>query len=393
MTDSDHTPATQQSDTGTPKRAGSSRGKSRKRRILLLMLTGILVGLALFGVPTYRYLMSHESTDDAFIDGRITPVSARVSGHVARVHVADNQKVTRGELLLELDPRDFQTRLDAERAMVQNAEAMVDAANSARQEVEAQLTYAEAALAQARAEHLAAQARYRQSAADLERYRELADSNTISPQQLDHAVTAESTAAANLDAARSKVTTQQSMVKRAEATLNSARDRIRQAQAQVVARQSQLEQAELTLSYTSIYAADDGYVTKKNIEPGAFVQAGRALMSIVSPQVWVTANFKETQMTHIRPGQPATIAVDTFPEATFHGHVDSIQRGTGSRFSLLPAENASGNFVKVVQRVPVKIVFDRPGELADYLLVPGMSVVPAINIRTATADGSLARNQ
>ncbi len=391
MTNPDRTPETEKAKASTS--APPIQRKSPRRRILIGVLLVFLVVIAAVGLPVYRHIMSHESTDDAFINGRITPVSSRVSGHVAQVHVTDNQHVVKGELLLELDPRDFQNRLDADTAMVQNAEAMVSAANSGKEQAQAQLAFAGAALKQAQAEHVAAQAKYRQSAVDLKRYRELAASKTISPQQLDHSATAESMAAASLEAAASKVVTQQSMVKKAEAALNSTRDNVRQAKAQVEARQSQLAQSRLLLSYTRIYAPDDGYVTKKNIEPGAFVQVGQSLMAIVAPEVWVTANFKETQMTHIQPGQPVTIAVDTFPDVTFHGHVDSIQRGTGSRFSLLPAENASGNFVKVVQRIPVKIVFDRPEELAAYLLVPGMSVVPEVNIGIADLRDQFARNR
>jgi membrane fusion protein (multidrug efflux system) len=440
---------------------GTIRRRRPSRRILALATAGlVLAGLAV-GIPYYLYAISHESTDDAFIDGHIVAISPRVSGHVARVYVTDNQKVAAGDLLVELDPRDFQARLDAARAslaadeavlrsrdidvnltsitstagldeakqavaaaaaMVQNARALAAAAKGQLGEAQAQVAFARAALSQAQAETLAVEAKHQQSSVDLKRYQELARSKTISPQQLDRAVTDERMAAADLNAARSKVATQQSLLQQAEAALEAAEDNVRQAQAQVAARQAQLEQANarltsaqsapaqvaqsssraeeskanveksraeveqaaLNLSYTKIYAPADGYVTKKNVEPGAFVQAGGALMAIVLPDVWVTANFKETQLMHMLPGQPATVSVDTYPDEIFHGHVDSIQRGTGARFSLLPPENATGNFVKVVQRVPVKIVFDRPEELARYLLVPGMSVVPEVNVR---ADG------
>jgi membrane fusion protein (multidrug efflux system) len=429
-----------------------------RRRILTLAGAGlILVGLAV-GIPYYFYAVSHESTDDAFIEGNIIAISPRVSGHVAKVHVTDNQQVAAGDLLVEIDPRDFQARLDAAQAslnsaeaarrsrdidvnltsissaaglqeagqavtaaeaMVQNARALAAAAKSQQGEAQAQVAFARAALDQAQAETLAVEAKYRQAAQDMKRSQEMAQSNTISPQQLDRAVTDERMAAAERDAAGSKVATQQSLLKRAEAALKAAEDNVRQAEAQTAARQAQLEQANarltsaqsapvqvaqsssraeasradaeksraeaaqaaLNLSYTKIRAPADGYVTKKNVEPGVFVQTGQSLMAIVTPTVWVTANFKETQLTHMRPGQPATISVDTYPDQTFHGHVDSIQRGTGSRFSLLPPENATGNFVKVVQRVPVKIVFDRPEELARYLLAPGMSVVPEVHVR------------
>jgi membrane fusion protein (multidrug efflux system) len=441
----------------TTQGAGNRR-KGPRRRILVLAAAGLaLAGLAV-GIPYYLYAVSHESTDDAFIDGHIIAISPRVSGHVARVYVTDNQKVDAGDLLVELDPRDFQARLDAARAslaadeaalrsrdidvnltsitstagldeakqavaaaeaMVQNARALAAAAKGQQGEAQAQVTFARAALAQAQAETLAVEAKHQQTSLDLKRYQELARSNTISPQQLDNAVTAERMAAADLNAARSKVATQQSLLQRAEAALKAAEENVRQAQAQVAARQAQLEQtnarltsarsapvqvaqsssraeeskadvekaraeaeqAVLNLSYTKIPAPVGGYVTKKNVEPGVFVQMGQSLMAIVLPDVWVTANFKETQLTHMRPGQPATISVDTYPDEIFHGHVDSIQRGTGARFSLLPPENATGNFVKVVQRIPVKIVFDRPEELAKYLLVPGMSAVPEVNVK------------
>jgi membrane fusion protein (multidrug efflux system) len=458
----------EKTDSGNePQRATPGDGNQRKiprRHILALVAAGLaVIGLAV-GIPYYLHAISHESTDDAFIDGDIIAISPRVSGHVSRVHVTDNQHVAAGDLLVELDPRDFQARLDAARAsldaaeaarrsrdidvnltsitsaagldeakqavtaaeaMVQNARALAAAAKGQQGEAQAQVAFAKAALDQAQAETLAVEAKYQQASLDLKRYQEMARSNTISPQQLDHAVTDERMAAADLNAARSKVATQQSLLKRAEAALKAAEDNVRQAQAQVAARQAQLEQANarltsaksapvqvaqsssraeaskadaeraraeveqasLNLSYTKIHAPAAGYVTKKNVEPGVFVQVGQSLMAIVPPNVWVTANFKETQLTHMRPGQPATVSVDTYPDQTFHGRVDSIQRGTGSRFSLLPPENATGNFVKVVQRIPVKIVFDRPEELAKYLLVPGMSVVPEVNVKAGADRG------
>ncbi len=275
--------------------------------IMCLLITGCAVA----AVHYYLHTVSHESTDDAFLDGSIVAVSPRVSGHVAKVHVSDNQKVAAGDLLLELDARDFQARLDAAKA---------------------QAAFAKAAL--------------------------------------DHAVTAERMAAARLTSARS-----------APALMAKSSSQAEESKADVEKSRAEVAQAELNLSYTRILAPIDGYVTKKSVDPGAYVQQGQSLMAIVSTRVWVTANFKETQLTHLRPGQPVTISVDTYPEAVFHGHVDSIQRGTGSRFSLLPPENATGNFVKVVQRIPVKIVFDRHEELAEYLLVPGMSVVPEVDIK------------
>jgi membrane fusion protein (multidrug efflux system) len=446
-------------------KAARTRRNGPRRRILgIAVVVLALVGLVV-GASYYLYAISHESTDDAFIDGHIVAISPRVSGHVIRVYVNDNQKVSAGDLLVELDPHDFQARLDGAKAsldaaeaasrsrdidvnltsitatagldeakaavttaeaMVQNAKALAAAAEGQQRGAQAQVAFAKAALDQSRAEVVSVGAKYQQSSQDLKRYEEMAKSNTISPQQLDHAVTAERVASADLNAARSKVATQQSLLQRADAALKSAEDNVSQAQAQVAARLAQreqakarltsarsapvqvaqsrsraeasnadvetaraeVEQATLNLSYTKIHAPVDGHVTKKSVEPGVFVQVGQSLMAVVQPAVWVTANFKETQLTHMRPGQRATVTVDTYPGVTFHGYVDSIQRGTGSRFSLLPPENATGNFVKVVQRIPVKIVFDRPEELAKHLLVPGMSVVPEVDIKAQTVPAA-----
>ena len=369
--------------------------KSLNRRSAAIIAAGVaFIGLILV-LPYYLHAIAHESTDDAFIDAHIVPISPRIAGHVVWVGVTDNQQVVTGDLLVELDARDVKARLDASQAALRAAEAMVQnaqalAAGALSQQTEAQLkvTSAQAELDQAAAEINALQAKHRQAAMDLRRYRKLARSKTITPQQLNRAETEERTTAAYLKVARSKVATQQSLVQQAQAAFQAAEYNVYQAQAQVAARQAQWDQARadvaqaiLNRSATRIYAPRAGYVTKKNVEPGAFVQVGQYLMAIVSPAVWVTANFKETQLTHMRPGQPVTLTVDTYPQVTFQGRVASIQRGTGARFSLLPPENATGNFVKVVQRIPVKIVFEQSAELAEYMLAPGMSVVPEVNIK------------
>ena len=437
------------------------RRKPPRHRLLaagaaVLLLVGLVAGFLYF-----RYAMSHESTEDAFIDGHIIAISPRVDGHVERVWVTDNQKVAAGDLLVQLDPRDFKAQLNAAKAaldaaeagrnaqdigvnvtsitttaglaeakanvaaakaVVANARSLAAAAASQVDQAKAQVAVAKSSQAEATAEIRANEAKYRQATQDLKRYQELARSDIVTPQQLDHAIATERTAAADLSAAQSKLATQQAMVRQAEAALKAANDGLDQARSQVDTRQAELnqanarldsarsapdvvsrstsqaavskadaekaradlEQAVLNLSYTNIHAPADGYVTKKAVEPGSYVQTGQSLMAIVRPEVWVTANFKETQLTHMRPGQPVTINVDMYPDKTFHGRVESIQRGTGSRFSLLPPENATGNFIKVVQRIPVKIVFDRPDELSAQLLVPGMSVVPIVDV---SADG------
>jgi membrane fusion protein (multidrug efflux system) len=229
----------------------------------------------------------------------------------------------------------------------------------------------------------------------------MARSDTITPQQLDHAMTSARTAENKVRQAKAQAAARKAQLEQANARLASARSapaqvaqstsRAEEAKADAAKARAEVDQAALNLSYTRIYTPAAGYVTHKNIEPGVFVQVGQSLMAIVSPEVWVTANFKETQLTHMRQGQPVEISVDAFPDQTFHGKVDSVQRGTGSRFSLLPPENATGNFVKVVQRIPVKIVFDHPEGLAAFRLVPGMSVIPQVNIKDAGPQARVER--
>ena len=430
------------------------------RRMAIRGVTGAVLFIVMLAVGIHYYIKAlyHESTDDAFVDSRIVVISPRVSAHVVQVHVRDNQPVKAGDLLVSLDPRDFQVRLDAAKASleaarsarksqdinvklttitatsqvseaeasVKTAQAMLNAAKaqaaaalSHRDQAVAQRAYVRASLDLAKAEAMATSARQQRDAADLKRSQEMAARHTISPQQLDHAAAAARMSAADLDAAHKKVQAQQALMQQSEAGLKAAEDDVRQARAQIAVRQGQLEQAmarltsaksaphkmaqsssraqvsaadvekaqaemeqaALMLSYTHIYAPEDGFVTKKSVEPGSFVQVGQSLMAIVTPDLWVTANFKETQLTQMQVGQPVEISVDTYPDVIFKGHVDSIQHGSGARFSLLPPENATGNFVKVVQRIPVKIVFDQMAEVRKYRLAPGMSVEPSVNIK------------
>ncbi|EPR37359.1 secretion protein HlyD family protein [Desulfovibrio sp. X2] len=386
-------------EAATPREETASRLPRRKPRRktvrILLIAFGVLV-LAV-GIPYYIRAMSHESTDDAFIEAHVVPMSPRVAGHVARVLVDDNQDVKAGDLLVEIDPRDYQAALDAAmaaentaKAAVAEAQAQAAASQSRLDQAQADLVSQRAALAQSKADVAQAQAMQTRDAEDLTRTRDMARKGAVSPQQLDHAVAAQAMSAAELTASERRVDTQSAKIVQAQAAIKAASDTLRQANAQVQARKASLEkaaaeteQARLNLSYTRIVAPCDGHVTRKSVEPGAYVQVGQGLFSLVRSDVWVVANFKETQLTDMKPGQPVEIEVDTYPGVTFHGHVDSIQRGTGARFSLLPPENATGNFVKVVQRVPVKIVFDKDDNTGRYLLTPGMSTVPEVDISAA----------
>jgi len=302
---------------------------------------GIAAGIAvLIIVMVYiSWAAKHESTDDAFITGHIISISARVEGYVDKVLVNDNQSVKQGQMLVELDPRDFQASLDSARA---------------------NLAAAEASETQSRAQADMASVEAGRTEKDYNRYKQLFDANAgITQQQLDNALAAQ---------------------KAAKAQFDSAKAQIAAAQAHAAASKAALEQAELNLSYTKITAPQSGRIAKKSIETGERINKGQPLMEIVPADIWVVANFKETQLKHMKPGQFVSIKVDAYPDRKYKGHIDSIQPGTGSIFSLLPPENATGNYIKVVQRVPVKILFDEDQNDLS-MLSPGMSVVPTVNLR------------
>jgi membrane fusion protein, multidrug efflux system len=367
-----------------------------------------------------------ESTDDAQIDGHITQVGAQVGGTVLKVNVLENQPVKAGEVLAEIDRRDYQVAVDRARAELADAEANATAATTGIpltevttatgvrgaaggfEEAQAGVNVAEQQIEAARAQLAAAQGRFREkqataakTARDVERLKGLVAKEEIAQQQFDAAVGAADAARAAADAAQSDVASAQAAIAVAESRARQAQGTAAQAQAALQASrtgpqqlqvtraradvakarvqqaQAALAQAELNLQRTSIVAPSDGVIGKKSIEAGQVIQPGQPLFALVSlGDVWVTANFKETQLRSVRPGQPVSVHVDALGES-LNGHVDSIAGATGARFSLLPPENASGNYVKVVQRVPVKIVFDA-GQDPNHRLRPGMSVVPTI---------------
>ena len=387
------------------------RTRPRARRALLLLLAIVAVA----AVVAWLVTRGRVSTDDAQIDGHILPVAARVGGTVLLVEVEENRQVEAGTVLVRLDPTDFEVALRQAKADQAAAEATVAAARSGvpitsastggrLEAAEAEVRQAEAAVAAAEAQLAAARARAREAEAnadrasrDRERLEELVAKDEVSRQQYDGAVAAAIAAEATGDAVRAAV-------RQAEQAQRQAHDRVAQAQAelrsartapqQVEVTKAQLalaearleqanaavEQARLALDYTTVKAAVNGVVSKRSVEPGQVVRAGQPLFALVDlDSLWVTANFKETKLRHVEPGQPARIKVDAFG-VTLDGRVDSIGAATGARFSLLPPENASGNYVKVVQRVPVKIVFE-PGQDPERRLRPGLSVVPTVVTR------------
>jgi membrane fusion protein (multidrug efflux system) len=426
---------------GGPARAGARR---RRRRALALAGLGLVVLVALgYAVSLWRYWSLHVSTDDAFVEAHVSPVSARVRGTVLEVLVRDNQPVTAGAPLVRLDPRDLEVKVHQARAALATAESRLKMAAAgvpmSDQSTRSQVALAEAAAARAtlgidnarrvlderrsrllarraavqaaRAEVAAREADFEKAGLDRGRARTLHERELIPRQELDHSDITYRTAGAALEVARQRLDVARAEVAQAEAELASQEVALAQAQrqreeaeaalgdvrsrrgevtikgaeaasaeAQVAEARAALREAELNLEYTTVTAPVAGRVTRRTVEVGQTVQPGQPLLAVVDVgTVWVVANYKETQLTRVRAGQKATISVDTHPDLVLRARVDSIQSGTGSRFSLLPPENASGNFVKVVQRIPVKLVLE-PGQNGHALLVPGMSVVPVIEL-------------
>jgi membrane fusion protein (multidrug efflux system) len=366
------------------------------------------------GVFLWRYFGSYQSTDDAQVDVHLYPVSARVSGYVLKVNVDDNQYVTAGTVLVEIDPKDYLVAVEKARADLANAEANARSLNIAvpitSVSTSSQLTYsasdvdnaaagivsAEKQLAVAHAQVIQAEANDVKAQDDVQRYKRLVEKQNVSEQTYDQALAAARASTASVAAARaSEAAAQQAVAqatyRRTQAEANqrtartgpqqvaSARDRALSAVADVEQKRALLEQAELNLRYTKIIAPVNGEVNK-TVVVGLNVQPGQQLLTVVPlDEVWFTANFKETQLKWMRPGQHADVSVDSSGR-TYRAHVDSIGGATGPLFSLLPPENATGNFVKIVQRIPVKLVLER-GENRDRQLRPGMSVIPTVYVR------------
>lgn len=338
----------------------------RKRRISLLVVGVLVLVLGTWAVRRYLYSRHHVTTDNAQIDGHITVIAPRISAFISRVLVDDNEHVRQGDTLVVLDDRDLEVELQQAEAELRDAQAAVGSKGRAGQ-AEAQLQATRAQAASATATVAAAESQYKKAAADLERYRGLAAQKIISAQQLDAAQAAFEAAAANLQAVRKQAAAAGSQVSASGAALRGADARLAAAQAAV-------DNAKLQLSYARITAPTDGVIAKRTAEAGALVQPGQSLMSIVPDRdVWVTANLKETQLANVRTGDPVEFTVDAYPGRTFSGKVESLSPATGARFSLLPPDNATGNFTKVVQRVPVKIAVDATGD-STHPLRPGMSV-------------------
>ncbi len=356
------------------KKQEKQQEESAKKASPWVKVIGVLVVLLAVAGGAYYYLSTQgtESTDDAYTDGRALTISPKIAGYVVELLVDDNQPVKAGQVLARLDPRDYIVARDNARANLIVTKAQENSAKLnaeiARKNFPARLLQAQGQLQQAQGQLFQAQADYkRQHAITRE---------ATSQQSVD-----QSTAA--LQQAQGQVAAAQAAVQEAEPVqqnIGTADQQIAQIGGQGKQAQISLEQAELNLSYTTITAPQDGWITKRNIEVGNYLQVGATIFSIVTPQVWVTANFKESQLNHMRPGQKVAIAVDAYPGLKLEGHVDSVQLGSGSKFTAFPPENATGNFVKIVQRVPVKLVIDSGMDPAAPLPL-GLSVVPTVTLK------------
>src|SRR5579863_19110 len=386
------------------------RSNSGRNIMIVVVVLIVVVG----GFILWRYLGSYESTDDAQVDAHLYPVSSRISGYVTKVNVDDNQYVEKGTVLVEIDPKDYEVVVEQAKASLASAEATSQSLNitipitsvstssqlkfsaSGVEDASAAISGAETRVAAAHAQLEAAEANDVKAQDDLRRYKALLDKQEVAAQVYDQALAAARASTASVTAARENESTAKQAVQQARSRLaqseasrqsaetgpqqvSSTQARARAAIADARQKRAALEQAQLNLQYTKIVAPISGEVNK-TVVVGMNVQNGQQLLTVVPlDQVWVTANFKETQLRHMRVGQKANIHVDSSGH-TFKGHVDSIAGATGPLFSLLPPENATGNYVKIVQRIPVKIVLD-PGENQDHQLRPGMNVVPDVYIR------------
>ena len=421
-------------DQGNPKENDGQKNEQppadpRRKRTIRFVLLALLVVAAIVAIPVYAYYSVRESTDDAQVDGHVVPISPRVTGTIVEVLVNDNQLVKAGDPLVRLDPADYQVAQAQAEAQLANAQASTTESSvnvpvtdiNSRSQVNTSLTQvdqeqasvasaaqavnsARAKLVASQADLVGRQANLVKAQNDLKRFEALVSKDEISHQDFDAATAAAQSAASGVDSAKANISGSQHALDESLAELNVAKARLsmaivqrrqsealqprqkeltearfKQSQAQVKQAEANLNQARLNIGYTNIVAPVSGVVSRKTAEPGMQISPGQQIMAIVPlDDVWVTANFKETQLKKMVPGQKVEFDVDTYGSShKYHGHIDSLAAASGARFSLLPPENATGNYVKVVQRVPVKILLE-PGENRDHLLLPGMSVTPTV---------------
>ncbi|MGH6839216.1 MAG: HlyD family secretion protein [Methylocella sp.] len=359
------------SGTAPPEKDEKSRPRERRGRVILggVLIFGLLIAAGIYYWLSTRNL---EWTDDAYTDGQAVSIAPQVSGLVASLDVTDNEFVHKGQALIHIDPRQYESDRDSAQGVLDTAKNQLAGqkygAEIARKNFPARLKQAQAQLASAQAAEAKAQA-------DYQRQRSLPKQATTQ-QEVDAATAAWQQAQAQVKLAEAQVMEAEPVPQQ----IGQADAQVGQQKGQIEEAQAKLDQANLNLSWTVVAAPQDGWITRRNVEMGNYVTAGQQIFSIVAPEVWITANFKESELDRMRPGQPVTIKLDAYPHLDLKGHVDSIQLGSGSKFTAFPPENATGNFIKIVQRVPVKIVIDQ-GLDPNLPLPLGISAVPTVDVR------------
>lgn len=368
------TPVEQSMTTSTkPEATPPAPAATPRSRMRLYIIGAVALALLTWGARRLIYARSHEGTDNAQVDGHITPIAPKVSAFVSDVRVEDNQVVKAGDTLVVLDDRDLKVRLAQAEADLAAARAQAGSSSRAGQ-AQAQLEVARASAASAASAVTSAEANFRKASQDLERMKGLAAQQIVSAQALD-------AAQATYDATKANLTTTQRQANAAESQVAAAAAALTSADARLAAAQAAVDNARLQLSYTHVTSPLDGVIAKRSVEPGELIQIGQQLMAVVPlHDVWVTANLKETQLKGVVPGARAEFTVDAYPGRTYTGHVESVSPATGARFALIPPDNATGNFTKVVQRIPVRIAVDGGVDPA-HPLRPGMSVEVEISTR------------
>jgi membrane fusion protein (multidrug efflux system) len=359
------------------------RPNNRRKKVAALIIFPLLIIIGALVLFFYReYKATHISTDDAFVDGRVHVIASKISGTVNSIYIKDNQFVKKGDLILDIDPIDYEVRVKEAKAGLETEIAKLAEIRDKVDTAKKQLTGIIASMEEARANLELQEANLRQAEVDFKRAESLLKKEVIPREQYDKAKTTYDVAAAQVRAAKERI-------KQLEASLETQKAVVKQTETSLIPQQAQIQQkeaslkgAELNKSYTKVYASSDGYIAKRSVEVGNQIQPGQPLLAVVPlNDIWITANYKETQLERVKPSQKVKIKVDTYPGKVFYGKVESVQAGTGAVFSLLPPENATGNYVKIVQRIPVKIILDQNTDPSHHLRI-GMSVVPTILVNS-----------
>jgi membrane fusion protein, multidrug efflux system len=356
------------------------RDRFGKRFFRTLLGIGLVPILAVAGLYLFAQSMSYQSTDDAFIEGHVTGVAPKIAGRIDQVFVGDNQLVKKGDLIAEIDPRDYDAQLRQKQAALESTSANAVAAQAAVDQQMAKVKSLQATVDQDKADQESSQAQADQDVDDLRREQDLYSRHVVSIQDFIHSQAANRAAQANLDSAKMKVLSAEAQLLEGQAEVRTFQALVQVVLAQEQENEANVEAAQLNDSYAKVFAPESGQITHKAVEPGDYVQVGQSLVALVRENIYVTANFKENQLDLMRPGQPVEIEVDALGGRKFKGQVESVQQGSGAAFSLLPPEDATGNYVKVVQRVPVKILFDSIPDVG-LPLGPGESVVPTVKVQ------------